>query len=98
MTETKAPDLLPNYPSKGRRLGPAWNETWQKLMEAPPGEYLDGPELAKEVAQNYNLAPLTVSNLLSKAARKNLLDVEMRRIEGARGPRPRAYYRIAVPS
>lgn len=100
MTATKilAPDI-PNpaypkggYPTKGKRLGPAWTSLWKELQGA--GEGLDGKELTDKVAGKAGLAPATLVNLLGRAARAGLLTKEFRPVVTTRGIRQRAFYRI----
>ncbi len=97
-TYTTAPDI-PNpaypkggYPTKGKRLGPAWTTLWRALERAEDG--LDGKELTDKVAKKSDLAPATLVNLLSRAARAGLLSKEFRTVETTRGKRQRAFYRI----
>lgn len=102
-TYTKAPDI-PNpawpkggYPSKGKRLGPAWDAIWRAL-ERSPVTPLDGKELADKVAAKTELAPATLVALLSRAAAAGILTKEGREVQTGRGPRTRMFYRIARPA
>lgn len=61
-----APDLTEGYPSKGAKLGPAWNEAWRILRRST--EPKDGRVLAAQVAVKHDLAPATVVALLSRMA------------------------------
>lgn len=97
-TRITAPDI-PNpaypkggYPTKGKRLGPAWSALWLALERADDG--LDGKELTDKVAKQASLAPATLVNLLSRAARADLLTKEFRTVQTTRGKRNRAFYRI----
>lgn len=89
-----APDITPGYPSKGKKLGPAWDAMWQKLTES--GEFIEGRELAEEVAPGFGLEPATLVALISRAAQAGLLDKDLQDVEGARGMRSRSFYRIPV--
>lgn len=91
----QAPDLSEGYPSTWKRkLGPCWQQLWD-TMSASPGEFLDGRELADEVAHQHRLAPSTVVAFLSRAAKAGLLDREPRQVMSGRGYRTRTFYRIA---
>ena len=95
----RAPDIpnptWPNggYPSKGKKLGPAWEAIWRRLSRTP-GEFLDGRELATKVAERHDLSPNTLVAVLSRAAAAGLLDKEGRSVQTGRGPRTRTFYRI----
>lgn len=96
MTNTTAPDLTPGYPSKGKKLGPAWRRLWAELDKASmgPDPFLDGRVLADEVAPDYGLSSNTLVALLSRAAKAGLLNKEARPVESARGNRNRTHYRV----
>lgn len=85
-----APDITPGYPSKGEKVGPAWNEIYAALRSP---DYQDGRALADEIAPKHGLAPGTLVAILSRAAQKGLLDKEGRMVPGRRGPRTRTHYR-----
>ena len=85
------PDLTPGYPSKGDRQSVAWADLWKRLST---DTYLDGVELATEVAETHGLARDTLLTLLSNACRYGLLEKQMQSVQGQRGPRPRAHYRV----
>ena len=100
-TQTRAPDISPNYPSKGRKLGPAWARIWSMLDNALVP--LDGKELADTVAAEQDLAPATLVALLSRAASAGLLtkepkDVKIERSQADKPMRPttrtRMFYSI----
>jgi hypothetical protein len=80
------------YPSKGRKLGPAWQEIWDRLRMA--SDALDGRVLADEVAPRHDLSPSTLVALLSRAAKSGLLTREPRFVTTGRGQRARTFYRI----
>lgn len=81
MTTTLAPDLTPGYPSKGPKLGPAWNAVWAELVRAHKRKndtYVDGRVLAGKFAPDYGLAPATLVALLSRAALAGLIERDAR--------------------
>lgn len=90
-TATTAPDLTPGYPSKGRKLGPAWVDIWRALSTSE--NHMDGRELAEVVAPSYGLAPATLVALMSRAAKAGLLTTEKHTVTGTRGNRVRTHYR-----
>jgi hypothetical protein len=99
MTKTLIAPDIPNsayprggYPTKGAKLGPAWSAIWRKLSKAE--DFLDGRELADQVAAKYDLAPATLVALLSRAAKAGVLDKELRPVQTTRGTRDRTFYRI----
>lgn len=88
-TQIKAPDI-PNpaypqggYPSKGRKLGPAWTRMWSLLDKALVP--LDGTELAETVAVEMDLAPATLVAVLGRAAKAGLLVKEPKDVKIERG-------------
>ena len=104
-TQTEPPDLSPGYPSKGARLGPAWRDVWTILLREP-AEYRDGWAIADEVAGAYDMSPLSIVQLMSRAAKAGILEREHRpvtasitRVHGGvpttrEGTRLRSHYRI----
>lgn len=96
MMTTAAPDLTPGYPSKGTKLGPAWERLWVELDKASqePDPYVEGRALALKVATDYGLNPSTLTALLSRAAKADLLKRDHRYVTGARGNRMRTHYAI----
>lgn len=80
------------YPSQGKKLGPAWQEIWDRLRYAP--DALDGRELADQVAPRHDLAPATLVALISRAAKAGVLTREPRPVKSGRGQRTRTFYRI----
>lgn len=115
-TQTKAPDFPggregqeSGYPSKGRKLGPAWQQIWNTLS-LDPALFMDGKMLAETVAPVHDLVPATLVALMSRAARAGLLDKETRDVKVQvilamrnsdkvakviNGTRSRVFYRIA---
>lgn len=101
---TEAPDLTPGYPSKGKRLGPAWKDAWAELTAAT--DPLDGWALANKIAPEYDMEPLSIVQLLSRMATGGILEREQRMVEttisrtqGGKvttraGLRARSHYRI----
>lgn len=97
---SKAPDI-PNpaypqggYPTKGKRLGPAWEAIWRDLSRAAP-EFLDGKVLAEKVASKTELSPATLVALLGRAEKAGVLTKEGRPVHtGKRGLRVRMFYTI----
>lgn len=102
-TIADAPDISPGYPSKGKKLGPAWRTMWAALTAAGT-DFQDGKELATETAKRYKLAPVTLQHVLARAADAGLLDRDKiavattvhdpRTRKTYQGHRPRAHYRI----
>jgi hypothetical protein len=92
MTTQTAPDITPGYPSKGRKLGPAWVSIWQLLGQAQ--DALDGRELAEDVSGQHDLAPATLVALIQRAAKAGILTREPRAVASGRGDRTRTFYRI----
>lgn len=117
-THTKAPDI-PNpaypkggYPTKGKRLGPAWDMIWRRLQRSADG-WVDGTVVSAQVAEKTDLASGTLVALLSRAAKAGVLErktmevaVPMRLgVSGAnpngkvvQSVRPRTFYRIPAPT
>jgi hypothetical protein len=93
MTTTTAPDLTPGYPSKGRKLGPAWVDIWRTLSASE--DHVDGRELAEAIAPAHELSPATLVALMSRAAKAGLLTTQKRTVTGSRGDRVRTHYRAA---
>lgn len=103
-----APDFTLNYPSGGRILGPAWAFMWGRLVDfhaSYPGDHIDGRELAEEAAEHVArllkvdaVGVETCAHLLRRAARTQvpILDMEIRKVAGKRGPRDRAFYRLSA--
>jgi hypothetical protein len=98
METTKAPDLTPGYPSKGRKLGPAWAAIWAELEEAAQHEdpFVEGRDMADRIGPDYGLAGSTLVALLSRAARAGLVDTTSRPVLSGRGHRNRTFYRARV--
>lgn len=96
MTQTKAPDLTPGYPSNGEKLGPAWERVWSELSKASrrKDRFIDGRVLAETVAPEYDLAPATLVALLSRMGTAGHLDREYRPVISGRGKRNRTHYSI----
>jgi hypothetical protein len=91
-----APDITPRYPSKGSRIGPAWADIWRELAAAGDA-WTDGQAVSVRVAGNHDLAPATVRNLLTSAAKAGLLEHTYRNVDtesGTAGTRLRTFYRI----
>jgi len=114
-TTDQAPDFsdgLPGheagYPSRGRRLGPAWQEVWDTLRANPKG--LDRITLAEAIAPKHELAVSTLVTFISRAAKAGVLVKEpgsmrvgVTRLVPSTGKsityeatRPKAVYRIPV--
>lgn len=91
---TEAPDLKPGYPSRGSKLGPAWNALWAELQAASqkPDPFMDGIELAGRVAPDYGLAPSTLIALLTRMATGGILARDSRPVMSGRGARQRTFY------
>lgn len=81
------------YPSAGAKLGPAWRKAWGEMLRADT-EYLDGRELANEVAADGEVSHETVLGILARAARAGMLLKDSREVTGTRGIRRRVFYRI----
>jgi hypothetical protein len=99
MSTATVPDITPGYPSKGKKLGPAWERVWAKLDAT---DYRDGQEIARAVAAETDLSPATLVALISRAAKQGLLLTRPRRVkvpmEGRETPviRVRTFYRISA--
>lgn len=103
-----APDFSLNYPSGGRIIGLAWRFMWDLLAASAhlePEVHLDGRDLAETaaryVANRLNLDAVSVetcAHILRRAARTQvpILETEIRTVQGNRGPRPRAFYRLSA--
>ena len=94
-----APDLTegwrqgrPGYPSRGKKLGPAWAYCWTELHRSE--EWTDGRELATEAAERFDLKEATVAQLLTRMATAGLIARDHRQVPSSRGPRTRSFYRI----
>ena len=92
MTMQTAPDITPGYPSKGEKVGPAWNEIYAALVAA--NDFQDGRTLANEIAPRHDLNPATLIAILSRAALAGLLDKQPRPVASKRGMRNRTHYRV----
>lgn len=88
-----APDLKPGYPSRGKRLGPAWREAWARLGRT----WIDGHVLSAAIAAEYDLSPDTVRALLYRMVNAGYLDRRLQVVETARGPRDRTHFRRMEP-
>jgi hypothetical protein len=84
-TRSKAPEIpnptYPNggYPTKGRKIGPAWQDAWRVLEKA--NGFLDGKVLSEKVAPRHDLSPSTLVAILSRAEKAGLLVKEMRPVQ-----------------
>jgi hypothetical protein len=72
-----APDFTEGYPSKGKRIGPAWQHIWDMLGARPWA----GPGLVAATADRFGLERTTVANLLRSARRAGVLEVQYKIIE-----------------
>lgn len=93
MKTTTAPDLTPGYPSKGPRLGPAWDAVWAELSKTP-GEWRDGHALWMDVAPRFQLSTETVRALMFRMATGGILESESRQVLTSRGKRSHTHFRI----
>lgn len=93
MKTATAPDLTPGYPSRGAKIGPAWNETWARLSENP-GEWVDGTELWKEVSERHELSPHTLRALMFRMAAGGVIESSPRKVATPRGIRTRTAFRM----
>jgi hypothetical protein len=100
MEKSTAPDIARNYPSRGERIGPAWQIVWDSMA---PGDWFKGADIAHTVAGATGLAVATIKNLLAQAATAGLLDKELRfagRVGGYTSKTPAirsAWYRRPAP-
>jgi len=87
------------YPSKGTSIGPAWQDLWDRIR-ASHGKYVNGRDLAAEVAPLHDLQPSTLVSLLSRAAKAGILEREQRPVKvpllDREGTRSQTFYRIKV--
>ena len=102
METLTAPDLTPGYPSKGGKLGPAWNDLWKAIQEAEGP--VDGRTLADRIAPQHDLQPSTLNALLSRMkagghlqGEPKIVDVEVHMKDGTTrsSKRVRTHYSIA---
>jgi len=84
MTTDTAPDIGPNYPSGGQRIGPAWVKIWKCLSD---GKWNRVDEIM--LVPDLNIAETTIHNLLSKAEKKKMLQKRTVKLDG----RSRVQYR-----
>lgn len=91
-----APMITKNYPGPEYPVGKAWAAMWAELAKASRRKdpYLEGRDLAGQVAPDFGLEPVTMTAVLSRAAKRGLLVTETRPVPGERGVRNRAHYRI----
>lgn len=83
------------YPAPGTSIATAWSAAWARLAAAGL-EYLDGPALAAEVAEETGVHPDTIKNLLNSARNAGHLEHTYRKVEiPGRGTRTRTHYRVA---
>jgi hypothetical protein len=66
-----APDITPGYPSAGTRVGPAWNDLWQRLAD---GEWHGWLALTTDVAAAHDIQPKTAESLLYAARKSGLIE------------------------
>lgn len=71
-TEIKAPDFTPGYPSRGKKLGPAWQDIYSQLAQNPSVSH-DGQVLTGAAADKHDLSMQTLRVLMSRAARYGVL-------------------------
>lgn len=94
MQPMNAPDITEGYPSRGEKIGPAWVDMWAWLTAQGLG-WTDGTDLARRTAENHEVAESTLRNLLTSAARENMLETTYKKVDiPGRGPRLRTHYRI----
>lgn len=94
MKLTNAPDLTPGYPSKGSKIGPAWEETWAELSRYPE-DWRDGTELWTTIAAKHDLHPDTLRGLMFRMATGGKLQRKTEQVITDKGKRTRTYFRIA---
>lgn len=101
ITHVAAPDIpnpaYPNggYPTRGKRLGPAWAAAWREIETASArGRWLDGKVLAERVAADKDLAEVTIVAVLGRAASAGLLAKTGREVVTTRGKRTRMFYAL----
>ncbi len=88
-----APDLTDGYPSKGKKIGPAWKAAWALLAEDPE-QWMDGRELAAAGAAKGRCQESTMLALLARMREGAILERTYKPVKGERGMRTRAHYRI----
>lgn len=66
-----APDFNPGYPSRGERIGPAWQKIWDAISD---GLWFFGTDLAHGMAPTLKIEPTTIKNLLRQAEAAGLLE------------------------
>jgi hypothetical protein len=78
--EIKAPDFTPGYPSRGKKLGPAWQDIYAQLAQNPERLH-DGQQLTGSAAAEHDLSMQTLRVLMSRAARYGVLLREQRPVD-----------------
>jgi hypothetical protein len=97
-----APTASGNYRlgAKGGRMAQAWQHIWNQLSRT---EWKGSLELAQDAAREFNLKPITVSEMLCRMRASGVIEQEMipvktqyvRKGKPYESLRPRVHYRIA---
>lgn len=76
MSIDHAPDW-PNsdYPSKGERIGPAWQKAWDLMAD---GQWRRASDVAAVAAEYAGVLPKTVINMIRAAGKHRFIDYETR--------------------
>jgi len=91
MDQSKVPMITERYPHPDYRIGKAWQALYTILRDS--GEPVEGRAIVDAVASQYNLAPATLTNLLSRAAKAGLLRSELRYVRD-KVTRKHAFYEV----
>lgn len=95
---TKAPDIphpsypAGGYPSKGKKIGPAWAAMYATIRDAE--DWTDGPGLARTLAPKYDLAPGTLIAIAARAVQAGIFERTWKPVAGDRGVRLRSHYKV----
>lgn len=74
VTKERAPDFVPGYPSKGERIGPAWDWLWWRFGD---GSWRSKSDVLSWLADGEipgDLVPKTIDGMLMSAVRAKLLE------------------------
>lgn len=80
------------YPDPGTRLGAAWKEAYEMIVESGE-DGVDGYTVAEQVAPKHDLVPATLIALFTRMATAGKLRRDHRPVETTRGSRKRTHYR-----
>lgn len=95
-TNTAAPDLTFRYPSKGKKIGPAWQAAWNQLLQArKDGEgWVDGTDILSKIDPKLEMSPDTLRALLYRMVNGDILERDVMVVDTDKGPRAHTHFRI----